>query len=134
MWEMKGDVGCAPRQRALRARPSPGAPTLRRAENALLPNEPKSPLPKADRRTKGHRGSVNYPRKHSGNVAFIRAKMNANTSSGCDFRVSSPSQQFAWLFLYGEAPRGTRLTYPAGYPPTGGCLCKIHPNLFSYRN
>lgn len=98
-WEMKGDVGCAPRQRALRARPSPGAPTLRRAENALLPTEPKSPLPRAGRKTKGHRGSVYYPRKHSGNVALIRAKMNAHTSSGCDFRASSPSQQFGFSLL-----------------------------------
>lgn len=57
----EGRCGCAPRQRALRARPSPGAPTLRRAENALLPSEPKSPLPRAGRKTKGHRGSVNYP-------------------------------------------------------------------------
>lgn len=98
MWEMKGDVGCVPRQRALRARPAL-RPYGERKMHCCLPS-PRAPLPKAARKTKGQRGSVNYPRKHSGNAAFIRAKMNANTSSGCDFRVSTPSQQFAWLFFY----------------------------------
>jgi len=85
-----------------RGHSEPGrAPALRpygeRKTHCCLPS-PRAPSPEQVGKRKDTEEAL-ITRKHSGNVAWIRAKMNAHTSSGCDFGASSPSQQFGFSFI-----------------------------------